>query len=247
MIYMTNYYGLKKKDFYNIIKIFNTYSKDIASVILFGSRSRGDAKKTSDIDLAIKFRHNSNLLVKITEEIDLLDIIYTVDMINYDTIDNGKLKDYINSEGKVIYLTNDKGEPILNTNKIIDKHIDLKKALNKLEESAIRNPHSDDIILDATIKRFEFTYELSWKLMKTILEYNGNNNGTSPRSSIREAFKTGLITDGDTWIKMLGDRNRTSHTYDEDCAYEIFDNIKSLYIPAFNDFVDSVENEIKSL
>ena len=43
---------------------------------------------------------------------------------------------------------------------------------------------TDDMYLDATIQRFEFCFELAWKLMKTVLEYEGIDVN-SPRSCIR--------------------------------------------------------------
>ena len=107
---------------------------------------------------------------------------------------------------------------------------------------ASRNP-DDDIVIDATIQRFEFTYELSWKLMKAYLEYNGNLEATSPRKAIKESFKEGLIEDGAQWLDMLQDSNRTSHTYDENCAIEIFNNIKEVYIEIFQKLIDSFEFE----
>lgn len=132
----------------------------------------------------------------------------------------------------------------MNTNKFVDKFIDLKKAYKKLCESAKRDPSVDDIVLDATIQRFEFTYELSWKLMKAYLEYNGHNEANSPRAAIRASFKITLLKDGDIWIKMLGDRNRTSHAYDEDTAYEIFENINRHYLKAFHVFIETIEIEL---
>ena len=52
----------------------------------------------------------------------------------------------------------------------------------------------DDMYLDATILRFEFCFELAWKLMKAVLQYDGIA-ANSPRSCIRESWKQGLIPD----------------------------------------------------
>ncbi|WP_295461058.1 HI0074 family nucleotidyltransferase substrate-binding subunit, partial [uncultured Thiodictyon sp.] len=49
------------------------------------------------------------------------------------------------------------------------------------------------------IKTFEFTQELSWNVMKDYFEYQGNTDITGSRDAIREAFRRGLVTDGDTW------------------------------------------------
>ncbi len=238
---MTNRYGLNKKIFYTIINILKNYSQYIKKAILFGSRAKGDYKQTSDIDIAIKFRKNNSKLYQIKDELLQQNIIYTFDIIDYDKINNKKLKDAIHKEGKVIFLTNSKGEIVLNINKIKDKISDLEKALTKLHESLKRDYKEDDIVIDATIQRFEFTYELSWKLMKAYLEYNGNLEGTSPRRAIQESFKEGIIIDGEGWLKMLHDRNQTSHTYDEDIALEIFENIRKNHITLFDQFLDKIK------
>ncbi|EOC99386.1 HI0074 family nucleotidyltransferase substrate-binding subunit [Caldisalinibacter kiritimatiensis] len=241
---MKNRYGLSKNEFYNLINILKSYSRIIEKVILFGSRARGDYKQTSDIDIAIKFRGNNDKIYNIKEDIAKQNIIYTFDIVDYDKVQNEKLKKYIDNEGKIIFLTNKEGEVMVTINKIKDKIEDLKKAFKKLEEVMSRDYFEDDIVLDAGIQRFEFTYELSWKLMKVYLEYNGNLEATSPRKAIKEAFKEGLIKDGQIWLKMLDDRNKTSHSYEEENAIEIFNNVKSEYIYCFEKFIDSMEREI---
>jgi len=237
-------YGLSKEVFYTMINIFKKYSQYIEEAILFGSRARGNYKQTSDIDIAIKLRENSSKIYDIRDELLKQNIIYTFDIIDYDKINNEKLKENIYAEGKTIFLTDSNGGVILNMNKIKDKIIDLEKAIIKLHESLKRDPKKDDIVIDATIQRFEFTYELSWKLMKAYLEYNGNLEATSPRRAIQESFKEGIIEDGNEWLKMLQDRNQTSHTYDEGTALEIFENIKNRYITLFDQFLDKMKKII---
>ena len=53
------------------------------------------------------------------------------------------------------------------------------------------------------------------------------------KDATRTAFKNGLIEDGDAWMKMIEDRNRTSHTYDKAVAQSVVENILNLYFPAF--------------
>jgi len=65
------------------------------------------------------------------------------------------------------------------------------------------------------MQRFEYTFELAWNLLKDRLEHDGVSIPTvTPRQVIRQAFQSNLIQDGDTWVDMLTDRNRMSHTYD---------------------------------
>ncbi|MCT4634302.1 MAG: nucleotidyltransferase substrate binding protein [Firmicutes bacterium] len=133
---------------------------------------------------------------------------------------------------------------VMNINDLENKLTTLKKTVVKLHESTERDYLKDDIVLDATIQRFEFTFEMSWKLMKAYLEYEGIAEATSPRSSIREAFKQGLIEDGDVWLDMLLDRNRTVHTYDEETAIVIYNNVKSKYLSLFDSFCDVISKRL---
>lgn len=235
-------FGLSKEHFYIIIKILSKYSQDIEEVKIFGSRARGNYKKTSDIDLALKFREDK--ITDLMMEFEESALPYKVDLIDYLANNNETLKNYIDKEGKVIFTTTDEGETTLNLTLIENKFLDYQKVLNKLEVALGKDPHEDDLYLDAIIQRFEFTYELSWKLMKAWLDYNGVSTN-SPRTAFREAFKMELIENADKWIKMLENRNRTSHTYNEETAWAIYEEIKSKYINYFNEFKLVIESEIK--
>ena len=244
MIKEEKFYGLTKESFYKLITIFTQYAKVIEKVILFGSRARGDYNITSDIDLAIKFKRENEQLVHILDELSEANIIYTSDVIDYDRITNKVLKDFIDEEGIAIFTTNENGKVVDNMNKMMVKMDDLERALSRLKESLSRDPEKDDIVIDATIQRFEFTYELSWKLMKSYLEYTGLTELSSPRSTIKAAFKEGIITDGELWLKMLEDRNRTSHTYDEATALDIYTNMKNIYLTLLDHACQTLKKNI---
>lgn len=68
------------------------------------------------------------------------------------------------------------------------------KAFITLEDIYLKPTTEDRAYIDATIRRFEFTFELAWKFLKeyfsqkgTVLHY--------PKEVIREAFITGIIND----------------------------------------------------
>lgn len=237
-------YGLPHDSFYMLINTFKHYSDIIDKVILFGSRARGDYKQTSDIDLAILFKQENEKLIHIMDKLSEENIIYTLDVMDYHKINNKVLKEFIDKEGIAIFTTNSDGKVVDNLNKLAAKMEDLGRALSKLKESLSRDPEKDDIVIDATIQRFEFTYELSWKLMKSYLEYNGVTDISSPRITIKTAFKEGLIEDGELWLKMLEDRNRTSHTYDEATALDIYNNIRDTYITLLDHAYESLRGDI---
>ncbi|WP_430078600.1 nucleotidyltransferase substrate binding protein [Paraclostridium bifermentans] len=118
--------------------------------------------------------------------------------------------------------------------KLDERKQDFFKALKRLEE-ALEKDLNDDIIIDGIIQRFEFTFEQAWKVMKLYLEDQGIlDEALAPRSTIRCAFKHKLITDGDVWIEMMLDRNRTSHMYDETTARNIVKLVEVKYIAEFN-------------
>lgn len=125
--------------------------------------------------------------------------------------------------------------------KLDERKQDFIKALRRLEE-ALKKDLSDDIIIDGIIQRFEFTFEQAWKVMKLYLEDQGIlDEALAPRSTIRCAFKHKLISDGDIWIEMMLDRNRTSHMYDEQTAVNIVKLVKEKYIIEFNKLKDFIE------
>ena len=125
------------------------------------------------------------------------------------------------------------------------KHEDLKNAFQRLKE-AVNKPLLDDIVIDAAIQRFEFTFELAWKVMKDYLEYQGIiENVKGPRDCIKEAFKLNLIKDGDGWIEMLLSRNLTSHIYDKDRTEKIFNDIKQKYIKLIDEFIKEMNKNLQ--
>lgn len=110
---------------------------------------------------------------------------------------------------------------------------DYAKALDRLKEAFLEQP--TPIIIDGTLQRYEFTFELAWKTMKDYLEYNGlSDNLASPRGIIKLAFQSKIIKNGDIWIEMMLARNELSHLYDEDKSREIYNNIKVKYLIEFD-------------
>ena len=53
------------------------------------------------------------------------------------------------------------------------------------------------------------------------------------KDATRSAFKNGLIEQGDDWMKMIQDRNLTSHTYSPEIAKGVVDDILQRFYPAF--------------
>jgi nucleotidyltransferase substrate binding protein (TIGR01987 family) len=69
--------------------------------------------------------------------------------------------------------------------------------------------------MDATIQRFEFTFELLWKTLRRFLQQEGVDTA-SPKNTLRHAYRRGILDQEQLWLDMLRDRNRSSHVYDEE-------------------------------
>jgi nucleotidyltransferase substrate binding protein (TIGR01987 family) len=85
------------------------------------------------------------------------------------------------------------------------------------------------------IQGFEFTHELAWNVLKDYLEEQGVIGIIGSKNATREAFKNGLISDGETWMDMIKARNLTSHTYNPDIAGSIAKDILTRFYPALAD------------
>ena len=127
--------------------------------------------------------------------------------------------------------------------RIEQRYEDYCKALSRLKEAL--NEEMSEIVIDGTIQRYEFTFELAWKLMKDYLEYNGlMENIASPRGVIQQAYQAEIIKDGEMWIQMMLDRNAMSHLYDEEKSRGIYDNIKEKYVQQFENLQEFLLNEM---
>jgi nucleotidyltransferase substrate binding protein (TIGR01987 family) len=93
---------------------------------------------------------------------------------------------------------------------------------------ALAHPDPDEIVMDGTIQRFEFTFELFWKTVRRFLQQEGVDTA-SPKSTLRHAYRRGLLDREQLWLDMLEDRNRSSHVYDAEMAREIFGRLPSHY------------------
>ena len=77
--------------------------------------------------------------------------------------------------------------------------------------------------------------------MKDFLEDRGASGLFGSRDATRQAFEVELIADGKIWMDMISSRNKSSHTYNEEIADEIFVKILEEYFPAFLSFKQAME------
>ncbi len=118
-----------------------------------------------------------------------------------------------------------------------------RKALSRLREAvdlAAERPLSR-LEEQGLIQAFEFTHELAWNMLKDFLELQGVAPLYGSTDTTREAFKRGLLDQGDLWMDMIRDRNLTSHTYNEETAVLIARSIIQQYYPQFVALSDKME------
>lgn len=94
------------------------------------------------------------------------------------------------------------------------------------------------------IQGFEFTHELAWNVLKDYLEMEGIQGLIGSRSTVREAFKRGLVMDGEVWMDMIEKRNLSSHTYNQTVASTIVTAIAERYYPAFHELQSRLAKEV---
>lgn len=81
-----------------------SYFPEVEEAVLFGSRAKGNFKPGSDIDLALKGKPLPlETLLVLYNSLEELDLPYTFDLVNYDTIREPDLADHINRVGKIFY------------------------------------------------------------------------------------------------------------------------------------------------
>ncbi|WP_394774277.1 nucleotidyltransferase substrate binding protein [Flavobacterium sp.] len=134
------------------------------------------------------------------------------------------------------------------------------KALLKLDESVNYIKHNylndedelvaenlgyvvEELIKEGLIQRFEYTHELAWNVMKDYAFFQGNSTVGGSRDATREAFRLQIIENADIWMDMIQSRNKTSHTYNEEIANEIFDKIINDYFQLFLNFQETMEEK----
>ncbi|MBX3023911.1 nucleotidyltransferase substrate binding protein [bacterium] len=113
-----------------------------------------------------------------------------------------------------------------------------QRALASLERAIVRSTAApgDDEPRDAVIQRFEYSYELSWKMLKRHLEQVVPDPGAvdhwSFRTLMREAAERGLIAAVEPWIEYRHQRNLTAHAYDERTARRVYESSRSFIADA---------------
>lgn len=108
----------------------------------------------------------------------------------------------------------------------------LHKMVACLEEGLLRYQLdvSDTQIRDGLVQRFEFTYEISHKMLKRFLEQTAASPEQFDQMPFADLIRTAneqglLLGDWPVWRGYRDMRSKTSHTYDEDIALQVVTGI----------------------
>lgn len=112
----------------------------------------------------------------------------------------------------------------------------LLKALKKFE--LFRQNLDTEQEQAGAIQAFEYCFELSWKMMKRLLEVRGKI-GNSPREVFRMAALEGFIKNPEIWFDFIKKRNLTVHTYEEQEAQEVIRILPS-FSQEINEFLKNI-------
>lgn len=106
------------------------------------------------------------------------------------------------------------------------------EALNECSEAYKTNTDEQirKFIEDSCVKRFEFTVETSWKIMKKYLKevYGKDDKELTMNNIFRLMEGYGFITSWESWREYYDRRNDTSHEYNREKALKILDIMPNL-------------------
>ncbi len=127
----------------------------------------------------------------------------------------------------------------------VQRFENFEKASTNLTETTecIKQNGINKIYTMALIQAYEIVFELAWKTMKDYLQFNGIITDT-PRETIKEAFSKNIISDGQIWIEMMETRNKASHTYREEYAKRLCDDILNVYSKQITDLLEFFKGKI---
>ena len=114
----------------------------------------------------------------------------------------------------------------------------LTKAVKRLEE--VLALEKTIVNRDASIKRFEMAFDLSWKTIKWFIEEKKGAICRSPKGCYREAYTQGLIEYERKWLSMTDDRNAAAHTYKEAFAEQMFTELPE-YLQLFQKLIKKLQ------
>ena len=125
---------------------------------------------------------------------------------------------------------------------LLKAYSSLQNIIKKLQNQQRVSEELREIYRDSLIKRFEFSYDLTWKYLKYFLEENYGIVVNSSKTVFRECLGQKIINEEELklLLKMVDDRSVTSHIYNESFAQEISERI-IVYFNFLHEFVRAIK------
>lgn len=221
MTNLSDNFGLSNRDIQSIRDIFKKYP-DVLLVHIFGSRSKGNYKPGSDIDLAIMNKGVSfNTLLKLNNEFEESSLPYKVDLADFNTLTNPDFVDHIVRVGKIFFQREENANPSENiklkktdtTEKGLETHITQHLCLvNAFEERHFSLYNRVDCVDEDLL--FNFLQATQEKEVKKLQAIHGSNfrskvlyrlNNQIKTFGIIEVLRKG-ITDNNIKLKLFFDK-----------------------------------------
>ncbi|MBR1415068.1 MAG: nucleotidyltransferase domain-containing protein [Prevotella sp.] len=96
-------YGLSDTVISELQDVFRRHA-NIEKVLIFGSRSKGNYREGSDIDLALIGKDiDYQQILNLYNEIDDLELLYSIDLLNYQAKVGTPIGDHIDRVGQIFY------------------------------------------------------------------------------------------------------------------------------------------------
>ena len=118
-----------------------------------------------------------------------------------------------------------------------------EQAYNRLAE-ALQVPEPNELERNGIVQRFEFTIELSWKVMKDYLEFKGFQFKPSPKDTFRQAQQSGYINYAQELIDALNIRNELAHDYDGEKFTKAEGQLRSVIFPRLTELHEFFRSEL---
>ncbi|MDD2558896.1 MAG: HI0074 family nucleotidyltransferase substrate-binding subunit [Desulfuromonadaceae bacterium] len=207
-------------------------------IYLYGSEQNGEATATSDIDIAFSGQKSDDL-EPIFADVKALPSLLKVDIVNLAWCEE-RFANRVKDTGRVLYSANKQLRFEDGLYNYIRAFLRFEKVVEGREQFVADG--YGDIYLDLAVKRFEFTFEMSWKALKRYLDYTGIVC-KNPRSCFQEAYAQGLLENETVWLNMIEMRNSSSHIYNEQEIRGILDKLKECSA-AFGQLKERLEEQL---
>jgi nucleotidyltransferase substrate binding protein (TIGR01987 family) len=131
--------------------------------------------------------------------------------------------------------------PPLDLTSLHDALASLRRGLARWQTAGVQ----DEELRDACIQRFEYTFELRWKMLQRRLERDlpdaRSVDAVSFRELMRSGGERGLVRDVDAWMTFRDKRNTTSHTYNAAKAADV-----AAVLPSFANHAQALLDQLQA-